>query len=506
MKKVLLSLFLSTLFSAAFVNAQHVNEVNTMATPFDQITSPVKYELNKAPFDLEFQWSVADTTGGASLTGVAWTGSEFWISQWNADSLRTLNPNGTFNSSFVVTGVANTRSLTWDGTNLYSGSASDFIYEINPTTKTLTNTINLPVASVGARMCAYDPTADNGNGGFWIGNFTSNIELYDRNGGLLTSIPQASHGIQGIYGGAVDTATAGGPYLLVYAQDGPGDGANKIYWIHIPTETNTGIFYNINNDLAPADSGIAGGLFVATDIIVGEQHILSLTQGAKGIVSAYELGFVPALSAFDLVSPSSGTRLAIDNGSLGSSVTIDWDAAVEPNGSPVTYEWLLDAPGGDFSAPLATIPSDNAGQDIALTLTIGAIDTLVTSLGVGEGDSIDAIWTVRATSTPFSLEELSANGPFDLKIVRDVMVIGLNTSIASEVSIFPNPSNGVIMINDRNNIVNSVVIVDLVGSVVKNITELGTKTQIDLNEYSKGVYLVRLNTIKGMYTQKLIVE
>ncbi|MEQ8359132.1 MAG: T9SS type A sorting domain-containing protein [Cytophagales bacterium] len=321
-KKLILS-------SQAKANAISNVPISIEAAPGVQMPVKVKGQgFNKAPFDIDLQWAVGDTTGGVSLTGVAFTGTEFWISQWNSDSLRTLNANGTFASSFTVPGVTGTRALTWDGTNIYAGGAGQAIYEINPTTKTLSSTISMS-GTVGARMCAYDPNADSGNGGFWIGNFTSNIQLISRAGAVLTTITQATHGITGIYGGAVDTFTAGGPYLLVYAQDGPSQ--NTIHWIDLNTNTPTGVTYDVNPDVPVA--GIAGGLFVADGIVTGEQHILAMTQNAAGTLTGYELGLPPPPAAPVNDTLCGAIELTIGPGSTTGDNSLATADTLEPIGT-----------------------------------------------------------------------------------------------------------------------------------------------------------------------------
>lgn len=463
----------------------------------------------KAPFDIDLQFNLWDSIGNGSYTGVAWLDSVFWITEWNGDTIIEMTATGTELSRFAVPGgPTNIRSLTYDGSSVYAGGAGQEIWEIDPSTKTLTSTITFSAPGVDARMCAYDPNADGGNGGFWIGDFTSDIILLSKTGTILTTIAQTTHGYTGIYGGAVDTATAGGPYLLVYYQGGASQ--NTIGWLDIASGLPTGINYNVNNDLAV--NGIAGGLFVATDIIPGEQHIVTITQEtttAGNVLTAYEAGFSPALAAFNLVTPSTGTRLAIDNNSLGNTVVIDWDATSELNGSAITYEWLLDGAGGDFSNPLAVLPSDNGGADTTLTLTLGAIDTLLISLGIGEGDSVEAIWTVRAT-TGFGNDDLAANGPFDIKFVRDQVVSLSGSEIASAISVFPNPANDRVTIELNSDEPTSLTLLDVFGKVMD---EVETSTYANkMLEYmlpegiTNGTYLIRAENESGISVFRIQVQ
>lgn len=149
---------------------------------------------------LDFGFAVDDSlvAAGHGLGGVAGVGyinGEFQISKWNTDALCTLNNNGKVTSKFRITGLSGTRSITTDGTSLFMRAAGAAIYAVNPVTKTLDSIITITGASTTARMCTYDPTANNGNGGFWIVNFTSDIVFVSGNEAVLQTVTQATHSV-----------------------------------------------------------------------------------------------------------------------------------------------------------------------------------------------------------------------------------------------------------------------------------------------------------------------
>ena len=75
------------------------------------------------------------------------------------------------------------------------------------------------------------------------------------------------------------------------------------------------------------------------------------------------------------------------------------------------------------------------------------------------------------------------------------------------VKIFPNPSQGNITINNAISI-ETIEIYNILGNLVKSVnTENTQKIELDLNELSQGMYLVRLKDVSGKTkTQKLILE
>lgn len=125
------------------------------------------------------------------------------------------------------------------------------------------------------------------------------------------------------------------------------------------------------------------------------------------------------IKAFGLNNPADNTRLLVQ-GDATTPVNIDWASAGNGN---YNYEWLLDVPGGNFSPPLASLPADNNGMDETLTLDFAAVDGLLNSLGVNLGDSVEAIWTVRADE---GNDVVQSTNVFNIKFVRGALTVPFN--------------------------------------------------------------------------------
>ncbi len=67
--------------------------------------------------------------------------------------------------------------------------------------------------------------------------------------------------------------------------------------------------------------------------------------------------------------------------------------------------------------------------------------------------------------------------------------------------IYPNPSNGIINIGNKN--LNRIVVYDITG---KKIKELKASSQIDLSDVSKGIYLINLISDEGVTVNKIILQ
>ncbi|MDP5168932.1 MAG: T9SS type A sorting domain-containing protein [Bacteroidia bacterium] len=246
-----------------------------------------------AQWDLQFAFDASTTLGYFANAGAYWTGTEFWTSKWNSDTLARLNASGALIEIFTVPGVTGIRSITSDGTSIFLGGASTSIYQVNPATKTLTSTITITgsASTIGSRFLTYDPTLNAGAGGFYIGNFTSAIGVLNKTGATITTIAQTVHGREGMYGAAYDPISTGGPYLWVFEQSAnPSDA--MISQLKLPAGTWTGVSFDVDGDLA-LGGALAGGLFIAPNIVTGQNTIGGMAQGTPNTLFGYELDFVP---------------------------------------------------------------------------------------------------------------------------------------------------------------------------------------------------------------------
>jgi hypothetical protein len=73
-----------------------------------------------------------------------------------------------------------------------------------------------------------------------------------------------------------------------------------------------------------------------------------------------------------------------------------------------------------------------------------------------------------------------------------------------DVNIYPNPTNGKITIEAEN--ITSITVTNLEGQIIFSKIVNANITQIDLNKYSKGMYLIKVETIQGVKIEKIVIE
>ncbi len=292
MKKAL-TLTLMSILLTVFVIAQSTSS-------FDIGPKGPASNSSKGAWTVQFNHNfVRSATAGCETDGV-----NFYVTQWNSDLIWKLDLTGTVVDSFSITGVTGLRDLAYDGTYFYGGASSNSIFKMDFTTKTLISTINSP--SVTVRNICYDPTADNGNGGFWVGNWATDFSLVSRTGTQLSSIASASHGLSSTYGTAFDNVTAGGPYIWAISA---GDPANAtIFQINVATGTQTGLTHDISSDVTAAGA-LGGGLWIEQGLVGTTVTLGGLVQGTN--IFGYDLAST-AIDPYDMAMtslniPASGT-------------------------------------------------------------------------------------------------------------------------------------------------------------------------------------------------------
>ncbi|RMG74899.1 MAG: hypothetical protein D6722_01855, partial [Bacteroidetes bacterium] len=266
----------------------------------------------EAMWDLQFSHNITATPAAVGNAGAVFVNGEFWVARWQSDTLSRFQADGTYIGAFLIPTsgggtLSGTRAMTTDGTDVFIANNTSTIYRIDTATRTISGTIAAPITQ--ARFLTYDSLANGGNGGLWTGNFNTDITLINLSGGVLQTIPAATHTLGGMYGAAVDNFSTGGPYLWVFHQtNGPSQGT--ISQLQLPAGTPTGVFRDVFGDLG-GNTGLAGGLFIANGIVPGEATLGGVLQGnPNNFLFGYELDFSPIQNDMSLTSLVSSNGLS----------------------------------------------------------------------------------------------------------------------------------------------------------------------------------------------------
>ena len=83
--------------------------------------------------------------------------------------------------------------------------------------------------------------------------------------------------------------------------------------------------------------------------------------------------------------------------------------------------------------------------------------------------------------------------------------VGVNENAIEGVSIFPNPSEGIINITNHNNDENTIVVYDVIGKVVMTQV-VNSTTTIDLSSNGTGIYLVEVSNSNGKTVERVVIK
>jgi hypothetical protein len=315
MRKIFsLSIVVLFFVSAASLKAQYLFDIDPNAGGSNN------YPPQDVLWDVQFNYDCAAVTGANGNAGAVYipTLNEFWTSRWASNIIHRWNSNGTLIEQFTITNVTGVRSFTFDGTFVYAGINTTAIQIIDPVTRTRVGTITAPQT---VRYVTYDPTADGGNGGLWLGNFSTNLQLISMTGTVLVTHTYGSLGVTSIYGAAWDGLSVGGPFLWLWGQ---GAGAGSPQWIvqiNPATGLPTGVMHDVITDVGVGQTGaIAGGLFVAFGLVPNQGTLGGLLQGVPDRLFGYDLGNVIP------VELTSFTASVSNN-----DVVLNWSTASEIN-------------------------------------------------------------------------------------------------------------------------------------------------------------------------------
>lgn len=160
-----------------------------------------------------------------------------------------------------------------------------------------------------------------------------------------------------------------------------------------------------------------------------------------------------------------------------------------------------------FTAPVCL-------QAVPVTLTGGSpAGGTYTGTGVAAGMFDPAVAGVGSFPITYTVTDTNACTNSASSNITVLDCTGIDERASSDgVNVYPNPTIGIfnITINDANYNVLLITIVDIQGKVVftsteKNVSGVYTK-QISLEEFSKGVYYIKVNADNNVHIKKLIVQ
>lgn len=84
--------------------------------------------------------------------------------------------------------------------------------------------------------------------------------------------------------------------------------------------------------------------------------------------------------------------------------------------------------------------------------------------------------------------------------------VGVQPIDKEAIKIYPNPSKGIFQVINTKNKLESILVYNTTGQSVKQIQPTGNQEEIDLTNYSTGIYYLQIKTDKELITKKILVQ
>ena len=72
------------------------------------------------------------------------------------------------------------------------------------------------------------------------------------------------------------------------------------------------------------------------------------------------------------------------------------------------------------------------------------------------------------------------------------------------INVYPNPAKDILNVNVSNDRIRNLLIYDLAGQAVYNLSDLHGQSQINIGHLSNGIYLLKVETDSGISIAKFI--
>jgi hypothetical protein len=144
--------------------------------------------------------------------------------------------------------------------------------------------------------------------------------------------------------------------------------------------------------------------------------------------------------------------------------------------------------------------------DINLTLPFDCYKFVIND---AYGDGMDSgygmgSYQVLANGVVIPGIEGGAFGSSETRVFQVANILGLENFNTNEITLYPNPSNGIFTISTQ--LPTDVVAIDVTGKEVFRMLNINNQTTLNLTQLQKGLYLLKLSNELGEQTKKIIIE
>ena len=106
----------------------------------------------------------------------------------------------------------------------------------------------------------------------------------------------------------------------------------------------------------------------------------------------------------------------------------------------------------------------------------------------------------------WTVTDVGGNSAECVSVITVNDYVNIETFSQNGISIYPNPTSGILNFDFADNNVQNIVITDITGKTIVEKTELKQNETIDLSNFDNGIYLIKIQTATEIFTTKIIKE
>ena len=470
------------------------------------------------------------TVTNISTTEATLDWSNFGGSQTNFEIVYgapTINPD---NETPITVSNVNTYNIT--GLTATTAYVAYIRTDCGDGTYSTWNSVNFNTSACSATdRCTYTFVATDGYGDGWNGGYLT----VEQNGVVMATVEAIDHGLSSTM--TIDTITVSlcdnirtslvwhsGSYddevtITVIKPDGT--------QLYTHTDMDTYTTYTFTTDCSGSGPAV-------TDPTVATNAASSVgqTNATLNATITNPDGVTVTAKGFEWKATTGGNYAPIAGTGTGNTFTANL-TGLTPNTS-YTFKAFITFNGTTVYGTEMSFTTENQQQETCPAPTnVQATNITESSANISwtqQGDvtswdvnyrvaGADSWNTVSTSSNPHTLTGLSANTSYEVQVIAHctngvtsdpsatitLMTVGINDyTLDNTVTVYPNPTTGMIQIQNSESRMENVEVYDAYGKLLNTMIVNDHTANLDLSGYAKGTYFVRVTTERGVVTKRVV--
>lgn len=382
-------------------------------------------------------------TSSSNQGGVATDGEYIYTSSFSTEMFYKFEMDGTFIEAFTIPGVDKIGCLTYDGNYFYGANGlmdrGIDILDLENKLSIGNITVNAP-SIIALGHISWDPTLDDGNGGFWTG-YWAELCAVDKQGNEI--VPNVVIGNPGISGTALDTVTdPDNPSLICFQRTG--DSKMELTRYDINSSVFSDVLHVATDIPGPSggsQNSVSSGLntFINDD---GKLVLLGMIDCFPGheMIFEYEISnainYTTDVSVKNLIAPETGDGLTDAN-----DITVELVNNGTATISNFEVQYTINDGTGALGPFVQTVTSSmSPGQNIYFTFDETAdmsmpgvaYTIIVTSSLEGDENPANDELTKVITNTSGNYCEASGGSSSSQEYISNINISGVSNSSGAD--------------------------------------------------------------------------